>query len=627
MRPLNKLFSPINIGSMTLKNRIVMAPMNSRLGNSDGTSSKKMIDYYEARAKGGVGLIILPSISVDRISPFKNNLVLWHSRFIPSFKDIAQAVQAYGTKMVPQLCHPAIGRAPLSYLSTKEIKSMTKQFGDAAIWARDAGCDGVELHAAHARLLLGSFISALCNRRTDSYGGSIEGRLKLLLEVIAHVREKVGQDFPIMIRISGDELVPGGRNVRETKYIAPFLIEAGVDALDISIGVFGHPLMGGVGGIGSPEGITVPLSKAVKEVVDVPVVAVGRINSPGYAEDILNRNEADLIALGRALIADPEWPKKAAEGRFEDIAPCVGCGLGCGRREGDLTCLINPMVGKEAEMEVSKAKKSKKVMVIGGGPAGLEAARVSALRGHQVTLYEKESVLGGQLNLAAVPPTKQELIKIIKYLSTQVEKLEIPIRLNTEVTPQLVKDIKPDVAIVATGSESYIPDIPGLKNAKIITAYDVLAGKALPGSGNVLIIGGGMVGCEVADFLSDQGYNLPGSRTSVTIVEMMQNICPDIAGENRSSLLKRLYDKGVKIITSAKVIKLLADGIVFIVDGNEETALGFDAIVLALGAESVDDISTEINDCISEVYVIGDATKPRRALEAIAEGAEVGRRI
>jgi NAD(H)-dependent 7beta-hydroxy-3-oxo-delta4-cholenoic acid oxidoreductase len=628
MKPLNKLFSPISIGSMGLKNRIVMAPMNSRLGNEDGTVSQRLIDYYEARAKGGAGLIILPSISVDRISPFKNNLVLWDDKFIPSFRDVTEAVHAHGTKVAPQLCHPAPGMRPLSSLNLQDMRRMTGQFGDAARRAREAGCDGIELHAAHARLLLGSSISALCNRRTDAYGGSIEGRLRLLIEVIEHIRQKVGRDFPIMIRISGDELVPGGRNIRETQYIAPILAEVGIDAFDMSVGVFGHPLMGGTAGAGSPEGVTVPYSKAVKEVVDVPVIAVGRINNPRYAEDIVRRDEADMVALGRALIADPEWPKKAAEGRFDDIAPCVGCLLGCGfGREGPITCLVNPAVGRESEMVISPAPRRKKILVVGGGPGGLEAARVSALRGHDVTLCDKEAMPGGQLNWASIAPMKQEFTRVIQYLWTQAEKAGVHVQLNKEVTPRFIEENRPDVVIVATGIEPFVPDIPGVKGERIVTAYDVLAGKAAIRPGEVMIVGGGMVGCEVADFLADFGDSRPGSCVAVTIIEMMKEVCLDVSGDVRASLLERLREKGVKILTSAKVIEFLEDGILFTRDGREETVRGADSIILAMGAISADRLSAGIRHNIAEVYVIGDAKEPRRALEAVAEGAEVGRHI
>ena len=381
---------------------------------------------------------------------------------------------------------------------------------------------------------------------------------------------------------------------------------------------------------GTPLGLNVPFSAAVKEVVDVPVIVVGRITDPLLAESILQRNQADLVAMGRALLADPEFPQKAAEGRFDDIAPCVGCCLGClrtGVTTEPMTCVINPTVGREKEMIISPTAKPKKVMVVGGGPGGLESARVAALRGHQVTLYEKEAKLGGQYNLAIVPPMKQELSKTIKYLSKQVEKAGVEVRLNTEVTPGLVEEMKPDVVIVATGGVPLIPATPGVNGKKVVTAHDVLAGKVAIRHGNVLIVGGGMVGCEVADMLADLGDNQLAGGTRVTIVEMLHDIGLDVLPQPRMLLMPRLREKGVKVITSATVKEILDDGVVVTKDGQEEAVHGTDWIILAMGAKSVDELSDKIRDRVDEVYVIGDAKEPRRALEAIAEGAEVGRRV
>jgi len=668
MKALKKLFSPINIGRMEVKNRIAMAPMATDYANDDGTISQKLRDYHEARAKGGVGLITVEVTTIDGLSPYTPHTIgLWDDKLIPSMQEFTRVIHAHGAKIVPQLSHPGpeslspffhgiqpVGPSAVMCHSTKtmcrelsvdEIERITEQFGDAARRARESGFDGVELHAAHSYMLLGSFISALRNRRTDDYGGSIEGRLKLPLEVIKNIHAKAGGDFPIILRISGDEVAPGGRDIRETQYIAPILAEAGVDAFHISSGTFPEVSWRILPPTGTPRGLNVALSKAVKEVVDVPVMVVGRINDPRFAEDILNRNEADLIVMGRALLADPDLPKKAAAGSFDDIAPCIGCGLGCiaGREAGNpMTCVINPTVGREKEMTISPAAKAKKVMVVGGGPGGLEAARVAALRGHQVTLYEKEGKLGGQINLAAVPPLKQELSKTIEYLSAQVEKAGVDVHLNTEVTPEIVKKVKPAVVIVATGGESLVPDIPGVKGAKVISAYDVLAGRVVVPCGNVLVLGGGMVGLEVADYLANPGDNAVIGCTSVTVVEMLENVGMDMVPEGRTLLMQRLRENGVKILTSTKVKKVLDDGVltintvkeiledwtVVIKDGQEEkTIVGMGTIILAMGAKSVDKLSDKIKDEVAEVYVIGDAKEPRKALEAIAEGSEVGRKI
>jgi 2,4-dienoyl-CoA reductase-like NADH-dependent reductase (Old Yellow Enzyme family)/thioredoxin reductase len=656
MRSLKKLFSSIKIGGMEVKNRIVMAPMGTDGATDDETISQKQINYYEARAKGGVGLIISEVSTVDPLSPYQvHNVGLWDDKFIPGFRRLVEAVHAYGAKVAPQILHP--GPESLSFrsgiqpagpsavmahttkqmcreLTLDEIEKIVEQFGEAARRASEAGCDGLELHAAHNYCLVGSFLSSLRNKRTDAYGGSVEGRLKLLLEVIKSIRAKAGPDFPIILRISGDELVPGGRTIRQTQYIAPILAEAGVHAFDVSAGVVPQLFWRVVPPTGTPLGLHTAFSAAVKEVVDVPVMAVGRINDPLLAEDILDRGEADLVVMGRALLADPELPNKAAAGKFEDIAPCIGCSLGCiGRMMAlqPLSCTVNPAVGREKEMAITPAAKRKKVLVAGGGPGGLEAARVAALRGNQVTLCEKEAKLGGQFNLAAVPPMKQELCNLVKYLSRQVEKAGVRVELNKEVTPKLVEELEPDAFIVATGGAPLIPDLPGIRGDRVVSAYDVLAGKVAPPSGNVLVIGGGMVGLEVSEFLANPGDNPVMGCTNVTIVEMLEDVGLDMAGESRTLLMQRLRENGVKIVTSARVKEVLEDGVVAIKDGQdgqqETTILGMDHIVLAMGARPVDQLSKKIRDKVAEVYVIGDAKEPRKALEAIAEGAEAGRKI
>ncbi len=652
MKDLRTLFSPVTIATMELRNRIAMAPIGADFATPEGLVTETMLGYYEARAKGGVALIFVEVTSVvGSLKYMPNQLGLWNDKFIPEFEKLAKAVHAHGAKLAPQLIHPGTENEPAwsgaesvgpsrirsrvtrqmpRELSVEEIDEIIEAFGQAAKRAREAGCDGVQVHAAHAHMLVGAFMSPFRNKRFDAYGGSIEGRLKLPMEIIKSIKTRAGHDFPVVLRISGDELIPGGRTIQETQYIAPMLAEAGADAFEISRGVYPDFSWSIYPPTGTPLACNAPYAAAVKEVVEVPVIVVGRINSPLIAEHVLRTGKADMVSMGRALLADPDLPKKAAEGRFEDIAPCIGCLTGCiGARAGGnpMTCLVNPTVGKEKEMALTVAGKPKRVVVVGGGPAGLEAARVAALRSHQVILFEKGGKLGGQLNLAAVPPFKQEICLALKYLATQVGKAGVRLEMGKEANPDLIRELKPDVVIIATGATPFIPDIPGAGKEKVSTAWDVLAGNAAQRARNIVVIGGGMVGCEVADFLADRGDNIVVGRRAVTIVTRQRDVALDMLPEPRQLLLERLREKEVRFITHATTKEIRDDGVLLDKDGEEMSISGLDSIILARGAKSVDELSGKIRDEVAEVYVIGDAKKPRKALEAIAEGAQVGRLI
>jgi NADPH-dependent 2,4-dienoyl-CoA reductase/sulfur reductase-like enzyme len=343
------------------------------------------------------------------------------------------------------------------------------------------------------------------------------------------------------------------------------------------------------------------------------------------AEDVLARGDADMVVMGRALLAEPAFANKARAGRFEDIAPCIGCGIGCvaGRLQGrDMTCVINPWSGRERETALVPAAKSRKVMVIGAGPAGMEAARVAAQRGHRVTLFEKGSKTGGLFNLAAVPPHKQELTRVTKYLTTQLAKAGVEVRLNTEVTEATVAEERPDVAIIATGGEPLQPDVPGIDGPRVATYQEVLAGEVPIMPGKVLIIGGGMVGCETAEFMFQQGDHPLVGRTSVTIIEMLEDIATDMSPEARVLLMDRIRQKGIEVMVRAKVVEFLEDGVVIERDGQRETIRGAERIVLCTGIQSVNDLAARIGDMVGDVHVIGDARQPRRLYEAIGEGRE-----
>jgi len=634
---------------MEVKNRIVMAPMLTNLVELDGMVTDALTGYFEARARGGAGMIITEVVTVDEVARYssRKNLGAWDNKFIPGWRQAVDTVHSHGAKLVPQLLHPGpidqfVPTAPSAIpnfmtkitglvpreLTIEEIQDVVEDFAQAAHRLRESGCDGVEVHMAHGLFMVANFASPIYNKRTDAYGGSFEARLRFPLEIIKNIKEKAGNDFPVIVRLSGEEGIPGGRTLEETQYMTRILVEAGVNAIDVSAGIVPDLAFRLVPPMGTPVACNASYSEAIKKVVNVPVMAVGRINSPVIAEQVLETNKADLVVMGRALLADPELPKKAEVGDFEDITPCIACNHGCVSsvdRGDSIACTMNPTVGQEKEMAIVPAVTPKTVLIAGGGPGGLEAARVAGLRGYQVTLFEKEDRLGGQLNLGAVPPFKQELSLASKYLSIQARSAGVKIELGKPVTPDLVEKIKPDVVIVATGGEALFPtDIQGIDRGRVVTAWEVLAGKTVV-AGNVVILGGGMIGCETAEFIADPP-GTPGG-THVTVVEMLAHVANDMTAFQRTLLLARLRAKSVGIITSAEVKEILDDGVIVARNGQEEAIRGMDSMILAMGTRSVDDLSEKIKDSVPEVYVIGDAKAPRKVFEAISEGAAIGRRI
>ena len=640
MSGLETLMSPIRIGSMHVRNRIAMAPMSTDFALEDGSVSDRLLSYYAARAAGGAGLVIAEVVGVDAAFPYMpRTLGLWSDDLVPSMRRLADAVHERGACLVPQVSHPgpeslctlftggeAVGPSPgilnsltglpCREITPEEIATVVRQYGEASRRARDAGCDGIELHAAHGYMLVGSFLSGIRNRRTDGYGGSLEQRLRFLREVLASIREHAGDDFPVVLRISGADHVPGGRTLEETCRIVPLLENAGVTAFHVSSGVYPDVSWRVIPPSGSPPCVNAPESRAVRQAASVPVLVVGRIGDPVLADELLSRGDADMVAMGRALLADPDLPNKAAEGRLDDIVPCVGCGVGCvaaRERGSDMTCVVNPACGLEDECAIVPAQEPRKVMVCGGGPAGLEASRVAALRGHHVDLYERSHRLGGQYNLASAAPSKAELSKVIDHYARQIEKAGVQVHLQTAVTADLVREKAPDVVVVATGAR------PAYRDGTI-SAHDVLSGTALAGPSTALVVGGGMTGCDTAELLASRGLK-------VTLVEMQDEIAAGMFTEARKVLMHLFEEKQVTVLTDATVKELLPDGALVERQGREDEIRGMDTVILATGTEPVNDLAEALRSVVDEVHVIGDASEPRQALDAIAEGAEVGRRI
>jgi len=643
---LDKLFSPFHIGPLTMQNRIVMPPMATNYATPEGFVTERQIAYYVERAKGGVGYITVEHTGVlqqGKASP--NMLMISTDEHASQIERLVKAVHGVGGKIVVQINHagrqtlpsvtgsPIVGPSPIPAtpipdpsksnvpreLSVSEIREITEAFTAAAERVKNAGADGVELHMAHGYLLC-SFLSPFSNRRTDLYGGDIHGRARFPVEVLKSVRGSVGPNFPIICRLSGDEYVDGGLKIEETKGIAVILEQEGADALHISAcnavsGYLNHPPYY------VEEGIFVHLAQGIKSVVDIPVITVGRIRNPAMAEEVLQEEKADLISMGRALIADPHMPAKAKEGRLKEITPCISCNR-CIQtlRKGAVRCAVNPETGNESRFELRKTDRCKKVWIVGGGPGGLKAAEIAAQRGHQVTLFERHQQLGGRMRLAAVPPNKAVLNDFLDYLDRRVRSLGITIELGKEFTVDILDSEKPDAVIVATGGVPFFPHWKGVKDSGALSVDDALLSGGENVGKRVLVVGGGGVGAETADFLSEMGKK-------VTLVEMLEGIASDLVTHLQHYLLKRLAEKGVTILTSTKV-KELGKGYALVEDASGENRIdGFDSIVLALGSTPDDRIARSLEGKVPELYVIGDASQPREALEAVYEGEEVALKI
>lgn len=640
------LFSPLKVGSMTVPNRIVVPGHYPAMRDPDMLPGARLIGYWESKAKGGVGLICS---GVWGVHPTTLMVPSRMPNATEKLKRAADTIQQYGTRFLVQLWHggsqaasmlagnqawsasaaPRGGIGTASHAMTRdEIKEVVEAFAWTAAEVKKAGVDGVELHGAHG-YLFNQFMSPLTNKRTDEYGGDIEGRMRFTLEVIDAVRAAVGSDFVVGIRFNGDEFMPGGYTLDDMKIMAKMMADTGkLDYLNVSTGYLLT-----IAPMYFPPGHSVYLASAIKQVVDLPVCCIGRINDPVQAEKILEEHHADLVAMNRATICDPELPKKSREGRIDEIRKCMSCSEGCwqnvsqNRHPLGITCAYNPTVGKETNpgwLELVPAATRKKVMVIGGGPAGLETARVAAARGHQVSLWEKGDDLGGLTLVAAKAPGREDIGELARYYRYQMKLLGVDVHLNSEVTVETVNKESPDTVVVATGSlPRTVDDVKGIDQDNVVDVRDVLTEKVEVGQ-NVLVVDyqRHIQGLSAADFLAQKGKNVEVITPDTAPGDEIERI-------TRMALLQRLYLNAVKLTPSVR-LREVSDSKVTVANlftDQERVIEGIDTVVLACGGVENNELFYALKGQVKELYAVGDCKGVRKILWATNDGAMIGRMI
>jgi len=620
---LEALKSPIMIRHLEVRNRVVMPPMATRFASEGGAVTKQLIDYHTERAKAGVGLQIVENVSIQEQAP-PYILRIHSDGVIPGFNELAESIKGWGARAGIQLNPMGALRLAMdvNQMNSEQILSLIEDFAAAALRAKTAGFDLVEIHGAHG-YLIAQFTSPRSNHRHDEWGGTWERRANFLLALIRRTREKVGNDFPLSLRISGDEFIQGGRTVEETERMAPFFEKAGIDLLHVSGGGSETREWTGLP-MAFPRGALVHLAERLKKCVRLPVVTVGRINDPLLADQIIREGKADMVAFGRGLIADPYLIQKAFQGKFNDLRRCTAC-MDCRQRVVDLglkmKCSVNADLGQEGESALLPVSKPRKVMIVGGGPAGMEAARIARLRGHRVSLYDRQKKLGGQLNLAITPPHKEELKNILEYLSYQMQALRIPLKLGVNVDSGMIQKAKPDVVVVATGSKPVQPSFDGGLPPKLLTPQEILE-KRLPQEDNFLVMGGGSLGCELAEYLAEKGKK-------VSVVEILDQIAPDAESNARKLLAQRLREREVSIYLRSRVQKFEGNRAIGINEKGERFEVPADIVVTAMGAQPNPPSFKGMEKMrpAPEIYPIGDCRQAGKIMQAIHDGNRLGRMI
>ena len=638
-----KIWDPIQIGAIKVKNRIAMAPMCTRLANPDGSVSPELIAYYEARAAGGAGMIIVEYSYIDDLASKAAvcQLGVYSDNLIPGLNELVERIQYYDAKVFLQISHGGgqspshlIKRSPLApspvpsksgempdELTVEDINDIKKSFADAAIRAKRAGFDGVELHGVHG-YLINQFLSPNYNKRKDAYGPDFLSRTRFPLEVLTEVRKAVGGNYLVGIRLNVTDFVPGGVEVEETLELVKMLKKNGVDYIHTSAGTYlSHQYM-----ISPPyieRGHLEWLAKKCKEQGKVPGIAVGGVNTEG-AVRILNNGSADLVTIGRALIADPELPVKLKEGRIKEIRPCIRCNEGCiGRffQGKTIRCATNPATGREKDFTLEITPNPKRVVVIGGGVAGMEVARISKLKGHHVTLLERGNRLGGDVLAASVPRFKVDLANLLSWYENELRRLEVNVKLNFDATPSSIKYLDPEILVIAAGAEYLIPEIKGIGNKKVIKATEVLLKTKEIGQ-SAVIIGAGLVGVETAFHLQSNFQT-----KEIVLIEALPEPLLDVVSINKLSLMEILGRTDIKMITSAKIRTITQDGVEYLDhEGKSHTILA-DTVILATGFVPRLEFEQLFKESAPKTYMVGNCKNPGKIIDAIDQAAMIALRI
>lgn len=642
---LDTLFSPMRIGTCEIPNRLVVPAMVMNYCTHDGMITDQYVAYMEEKAKGGWGLIITEDYCVQPTGKGYSRIPgLWKDEHVESSRRVTEAVHRHGSKIFAQMYHPGRqttpaangGEQPVAPSPTKdplcqfqaremtieEISRLVADFAVAARRAKDAGFDGVELHCAHG-YLLAEFLSPAVNRRVDEYGGCFDNRTRIVAEIIAAMREQVGADFPIQVRFSSMDYVPGGRTEAESYELCRFFEEVGFDAINVSNGMYAsHPTRQIIAPMFTDHALNMERAAQIKALVDIPVIVANRINDPKMADTLLKMGKADFVGMARGSLADPYLPKKAQEGRFEAIRYCIGCLQGCEMplfMDDQAGCLVNPRCSREFESDLASVAEAKRVMVIGGGPAGLIAAETLALRGHRPEVFEAQAHLGGQFRSAAFPVGKGELSTFVSSLRKSLEELGVPVHLGSEVDAGVIADVAPDAVIVATGATPLVPPVPGIDGSHVLTAEDVLLGKVEVRDAPVVVCGGGEVGCETADYIAE--VLLP--HVPVTVLEMQDDILTDMMPFTKVCLLEQMVGAGVQWKTGATVTAI-EEGAVVYEDAEGEHRLPAATVVSGFGYRAHNPLEEAARTVCDDVQVVGSAVKAGNALVAGKEAYAAG---